>query len=396
MRATFSGPLNSDRPARRSGLLTRLVPSLSLLIAFLPVSSCGSARAQETAQAPLGIAWQVGGLWRLDPGNAPVLTGDPVPPGSLLHPEGEAGNHSILIFLPDGQRILYKCFAAADCARGFRVPPLYRRPDPFAVNMLARIRAAFARGNLAPAARGGKRALPRDEMVAVLGAQNRVQVAGLAADLPNGRYTYDLMPVDLASPGEFRRALTKTAGSIALSLPGAGLYDLRITDDRNVPRIDLFIAAVHAADSARIARPFQRASALLGDWNIDYQGWPIHEFQWAYLESLMLNLRPRHAAVTVAVKLAGDPAPASDLTAEPAFSPSPGVFAGDTAVTLRCATPGATMHFTVDNSQPLANSPVYAAPIMVKGTELTVKAYATAPGKKDSAVVTGIFRIEDQ
>jgi hypothetical protein len=33
---------------------------------------------------------------------------------------------------------------------------------------------------------------------------------------------------------------------------------------------------------------------------------------------------------------------------------------------------------------------------MVKGTELTVKAYATAPGKKDSAVVTGIFRIEDQ
>jgi hypothetical protein len=30
---------------------------------------------------------------------------------------------------------------------------------------------------------------------------------------------------------------------------------------------------------------------------------------------------------------------------------------------------------------------------MVKGTELTIKAYAGGAGKKDSAIVTGIFRI---
>jgi hypothetical protein len=29
----------------------------------------------------------------------------------------------------------------------------------------------------------------------------------------------------------------------------------------------------------------------------------------------------------------------------------------------------------------------------VKGTELTIKSFASAPGKKDSAVVTGVFRI---
>jgi hypothetical protein len=80
---------------------------------------------------------------------------------------------------------------------------------------------------------------------------------------------------------------------------------------------------------------------------------------------------------------------------EPKFSPEPGVFAGDTEVTLRCATPGAVIHYTFDGSQPVASSPVYSAPISVKGTELTIKAFASIPGKKDSAVVTGIYRIRE-
>jgi hypothetical protein len=53
------------------------------------------------------------------------------------------------------------------------------------------------------------------------------------------------------------------------------------------------------------------------------------------------------------------------------------------------------MHYTVDGSQPFDNSPVYHAPIMVKGTELTIKAFAVASGEKASAVVTGIFRIQE-
>jgi hypothetical protein len=53
------------------------------------------------------------------------------------------------------------------------------------------------------------------------------------------------------------------------------------------------------------------------------------------------------------------------------------------------------MHYTVDGSQPLNSSPIYGAPIMVKGTALTIKSFAFAPGKKDSPVVTGIFRIAE-
>ncbi len=83
------------------------------------------------------------------------------------------------------------------------------------------------------------------------------------------------------------------------------------------------------------------------------------------------------------------------VTGEPQLFPQPGVFARDTMVTLRCDTPGAIIHYTVDSSQPIGSSPVYGAPISVEGTELTIKAFASVPGRKDSAVVTGIYRIRD-
>jgi hypothetical protein len=83
------------------------------------------------------------------------------------------------------------------------------------------------------------------------------------------------------------------------------------------------------------------------------------------------------------------------VAGEPRLFPDPGVFANDTVVTLRCDTPGAVIHYTFDGSQPVASSPVYVAPISVKGTELTIKAFASVPGSKDSAVVTGIYRIRD-
>jgi hypothetical protein len=83
------------------------------------------------------------------------------------------------------------------------------------------------------------------------------------------------------------------------------------------------------------------------------------------------------------------------VSGEPQLFPQPGVFARDTMVTLRCDTPGAIIHYTVDSSQPVDSSPVYGAPISVEGTELTIKAFASVPGRKDSAVVTGIYRIHD-
>jgi hypothetical protein len=290
------------------------------------------------------------------------------------------------------------------------VPSLYRAPEPLAVDTLARIHATLTGGHsdlLARAKIQQASRLPRDEAVAVLDPDNRVHVEGLAARLSNGSYSYDLRPLDGAHPREPHLVFQKNGPSIALSIPSSGLYRLTIIDDLNTPRIDLFIAAVKPAQAAEVEKRYRDAKALIKSWEEEYQSWPVHDFQRAFLESLMqsVNTAPAYRQINMAGNIAPNPAGHSGLggtagerigvTAEPDFSPSPGLFEEDTAVTLRCTTPGATMHFTVDGSQPVASSPVYRAPVMVKGTVLTIKSFASVEGRKDSAVVTGIYRIQE-
>jgi hypothetical protein len=116
------------------------------------------------------------------------------------------------------------------------------------------------------------------------------------------------------------------------------------------------------------------------------------------VEPSKLNAAPVLAsslAPTAAEEAIADEVHVTGIAGEPRLFPDPGVFAADMEVTLQCDTPGATIHYTFDGSQPVATSPVYSAPIEVKGTELTIKAFASVPGKKDSAVVTGIYRIRE-
>ena len=64
--------------------------------------------------------------------------------------------------------------------------------------------------------------------------------------------------------------------------------------------------------------------------------------------------------------------------------------AGAQIVSLATTTSGATIHYTVDGSTPTASSPIYQAPFLVV-SNLTLNAYATASGDKDSKVVTQAF-----
>ena len=376
------------RPWRFSGAFI-----LYLAASAAMVLSPGVLRGQKT-NAQQGMAWRVQGLWRLEGEHSPLSAGGLIPAGSLLQPDTQAGKHSITILLPDGQRILYECFTAEQCTRGFRVPALYRTPEPFAVDMLVEIRAALRlHGKDAPSGSEADSMLPRDEEVVAMGTDDRVHLSGLIAALPDGHYTYEAH--HLASPVSARIRLTfaKQGNSAALALPSTGIYEGTVRDSSGRPRIDLFLIAAHSADATRLAALLQKAHLLMQNWNEDYAGWPIHEFQRAYLEALVFHLKPptSNEPPRTAIR-----AHREAVTSEPEFSPRPGVFPGDTRVILRCSTPGAVIHYTVDSSQPLSNSPVYEAPIVVKGTELTIKAFASAKGKKDSAVVTGIFRIEEQ
>ncbi|HWG20115.1 MAG TPA: FN3 associated domain-containing protein [Terracidiphilus sp.] len=347
----------------------------------------------QTAKVSLGIAWDVRGIWQVDGTAATLRGGDAVQPGSLLLPSASASDHSITILLPDGQRILCECFTAKDCARGFRVPSLFRAPEPFAAEMLGRIRAALVQQRGQTAALLAKEPrIARDEAVAVPGPENRIEIGGLAAALSNGEYFGDLRSFDARYPQQSGIPLEKSGRSIALTVPGPGLFLLTIIDSMKRPRIEFMIAVEPVQDSS-VTKDFQEAHALMKEWREDFFNWPMHDFQRAFLQSLMLNIRPVPGSKR---EMERTDAPQSGVTAEPIFTPKPGVLEGDTAVTLQCATPGAVIHYTVDGSQPLENSPVYHAPILMKRVPLRIKACAESPGKRDSPVVTGNFRIQGQ
>ena len=77
------------------------------------------------------------------------------------------------------------------------------------------------------------------------------------------------------------------------------------------------------------------------------------------------------------------------LAATPVITPSGAGFVGDT-VTLTDATPGASIYYTVDGTDPTSASRVYVAPFQItKG--LTLKARGVAPGYLDSAVASRFF-----
>lgn len=362
----------------------------TVLLCVVFFSSPVHAQSQSTA-AP-GIAWNVQGEWHALGAPAALHTGDPIWTNSLLEPEVSAAPHSITLLLPDGQSILYQCYTPADCARGFRVPALFRSPEPFAVQMLARIRAAVLqqrKQDTSPTT--GKSQQPKDEIVAALGPEGRIEIGGLAAKLPNGDYFGDLKSFDAQYPEQARIALHKSGPSVALTVPGPGLYLLNITDSRNWPRIN-FMIAVESVSDASLAKDLQQEHALLAAWiHRDFFGWPMHEFQRAYLESRTLNIP---TAPMVAPRL--PKRPHADVTGEPTFSPSPGVVAGNINITLHSATPGATIHYTLGPAEPMASSPVASASIVMTTLPMTIKAFASAPGKKDSPVVTANFRVEGE
>jgi hypothetical protein len=265
--------------------ITPFLPAKSLACAFVLLSA---ASLHAKAASP-GIAWKVQGTWQEAGESAPIRVGDAIQPASLLQPDDKPGDHSITILLPDGQRILYECFTAADCARGFRVPSLHSKPDAFAVEMLARIRAVLTAGPHDEF--DGHRVehaqpMTRAEELAVLDANGRVHLAGRLVDLPNGRYTYDLRPLNQAYPPQFHLAVDKAAPSIELALPASGLYVLTISDALNTPRIDLFLAAIKPMQTEDFDS-FGRAKRMMLQWNEDYSGWPIDDFLRAYLQSLM-------------------------------------------------------------------------------------------------------------
>lgn len=76
----------------------------------------------------------------------------------------------------------------------------------------------------------------------------------------------------------------------------------------------------------------------------------------------------------------------------PVFTPAAGVIFAGTPVTITCATEGADIHYTIDGTEPTAESTLYTEPIVINEAT-TVKAIAVKDGMEASSVVTAEYTI---
>jgi formylglycine-generating enzyme required for sulfatase activity len=87
--------------------------------------------------------------------------------------------------------------------------------------------------------------------------------------------------------------------------------------------------------------------------------------------------------------------PVSETVATSVISPAGGTFTSAQSVTISCATAGADIYYTIDDSIPTASSTKYTGAITVSST-ITIKAIAIKSGMTDSDIATSTYTISEQ
>lgn len=85
--------------------------------------------------------------------------------------------------------------------------------------------------------------------------------------------------------------------------------------------------------------------------------------------------------------------PPTPVVATPTFTPEAGPYNEPQTVSIACATEGATIHYTLDGSEPTESSPVYSEPISIEETT-TIKAIAMKEGYDNSAIAEATYTIQ--
>ncbi len=86
------------------------------------------------------------------------------------------------------------------------------------------------------------------------------------------------------------------------------------------------------------------------------------------------------------------PATVLEQVAIPTFDPAAGEVTSGTNVSISCATSGATIHYTVDGTDPTSSSATYSSPIEITATT-TIKAIAVKDGMADSEIATATYSV---
>ena len=80
--------------------------------------------------------------------------------------------------------------------------------------------------------------------------------------------------------------------------------------------------------------------------------------------------------------------------ATPTFAPAAGTYYEAQNVTIACTTDGATIHYTLDGTDPTTASATYSTPIAISQTT-TVKAMAVKSGMNNSGIASATYTIQD-
>ncbi|MCA9540352.1 MAG: CotH kinase family protein, partial [Myxococcales bacterium] len=112
------------------------------------------------------------------------------------------------------------------------------------------------------------------------------------------------------------------------------------------------------------------------------------------LDGLRVDEGPRRFFRTPTPGAPNDTPAFDGFAAPPEFDHRHGFADAPFVLTIRSATPEATIRFTLDGSAPDADSPVYAEPLAIDHTTV-VRAYATREGYEDSPSATGTWVFVD-
>lgn len=243
---------------------------------------------------PTGMVWERHGDWHLNGSSDTLRLGEAIPPGGLIKAGTESATHSLIVLMPDGQRLLCECFEANTCSQGFRVPAITPPPRPVVWDMFVGVRNVLLLRPMTaetafPTPVGRAEMAGNFEMVAPVSPQGQISITPALRILPPGHYSLSVMkegqepvaPTPAPQPLDWNSAHPVAQVRVG----GAGLYHIRVTDQSYIPRIEIeVLAASPASYPAEAAGLKQTRETILG-WSHIQQGWPLHPFLRVYLES---------------------------------------------------------------------------------------------------------------
>jgi hypothetical protein len=238
------------------------------------------------------MVWERHGDWHLNGSSETLRLGEAIPPGGLITAAVEGLTHSIIILLPDGQRLLCECFEAKTCAQGFRVPAITPPPKPLVWDMFVAVRNVLL---LRPI--GAETAFPipvgraemagNFEMVAPLSPQGEISITPALRVLPPGQYSLNVTKDGKPAAASTVQALDWRAGQpvAQVRVGEAGLYRIRVSDQAYIPRIEIEVLAASPTAYPAEAAGLKQTRETVLNWNHIRDGWPLHPFLRVYLES---------------------------------------------------------------------------------------------------------------